>query len=121
MALIRLGNKPPLRVAAEITATAAAIAMVERKVGAAAVENDGRVVGIITERDILQKVVGAQRDPAATRVSEIMSSPALTIGIKTTVADAAAMMRKHWFSGRPDFTPRTMTSIASASWLPNFF
>ena len=95
MAFIRLGNEPPLLVAAGITATAAAIAMVERKVGAAAVEKDGRVVGIITERDILQKVVGAQRDPAATHVSDIMSSPALSIGVKTTVADAAAMMRKH--------------------------
>jgi len=95
MAFIRLGNKPPLLVATGITATAAAIAMVERKVGAAAVERDGRVVDIITERDILQKVVAARRDPAATSVSEIMSSPALTIGVKTTVADAAAMMRKH--------------------------
>jgi CBS domain-containing protein len=95
MAFIRLGNKPPLVVAAGVTVTAAAIAMVERKVGAAAVEKEGRVVGIITERDVLQKVVGAQRDPAATSVSEVMSSPALTIGVKTTVADAAAMMRKH--------------------------
>jgi hypothetical protein len=31
------------------------------------------------------------------------------------------MMRKHSFSGRPDFTPRTMTSMASANWLANFF
>jgi CBS domain-containing protein len=95
MAFIRLGNKPPLLVAAEVTVTAAAIAMVERKVGAAAVEKEGRVVGIITERDLLKKIVAARRDPAATSVSEIMSSPALTIGVKTTVADAAAMMRKH--------------------------
>lgn len=95
MAFIRLGNKPPLLVAAGTTATAAAIAMVERKVGAAAVEKDGRVVGIITERDIMQKVVAARRDPAATLVGDIMSSPALSIGIKTTVADAAGLMRKH--------------------------
>ena len=95
MGMIRLGSKPPLTVSKENSVLSAAQAMTERKVGAATVMDGDRVVGIITERDILQKVVGAQRDPAVTRVSEIMSSPALTIGVKTTVADAAAMMRKH--------------------------
>jgi CBS domain-containing protein len=95
MGFIRLGNKPPLTVVAADSAAHAARAMTDRRVGAAAVLDAGRVVGVVTERDILQKIVAAGRDPAAVHVREIMSSPALSIGVKTTVAEAAALMRKH--------------------------
>jgi CBS domain-containing protein len=95
MGFIRLGNKPPLTVVAADSAAHAARAMTDRRVGAAAVLDAGRVVGVVTERDILQKIVAAGRDPAAVHVREIMSSPALSIGVRTTVAEAAALMRKH--------------------------
>ncbi len=95
MAFIRLGNKPPVMVEVGTSVADAARAMAERKVGASAVHKDGRVVGIVTERDVMQKVVAPGLDPAATRVSDVMSSPALSVGVKTTVAAAAALMRKH--------------------------
>ncbi len=95
MSLIRLGNKPPLTVSAEDTVLQAARAMTERKVGAAAVIDGEKVLGVVTERDIMQKVVATGRDPATSRVREVMSSPALSVGLKSTVDEAAAMMRKH--------------------------
>ena len=95
MAFIRLGNKPPVMVEVGTTVVEAARAMAARKVGAAAVQKDGRVVGIITERDVMQKVVAPGLDPATTPVGSIMSSPALSVGVKTVTADAAALMRTH--------------------------
>lgn len=95
MGLIRLGNKPPLTVAGGDTVAQAARAMTNRAVGAAAVLDGAKVLGVVTERDVLKKVVAAGRDPATTSVAEIMTSPALSIGLKTTVATAAATMRKH--------------------------
>ncbi|HXC37860.1 MAG TPA: CBS domain-containing protein [Burkholderiales bacterium] len=95
MGLIRLGDKPPLTVEPDQTVFQAACAMTERQVGAAAVVEDGRVLGVISERDVLKKVVVARRDPAATRVGDIMSSPALSVNVKTSVADAADLMRKN--------------------------
>ena len=95
MQMIRLGNKPPLIVAAEDTVVQASRAMTERKVGAAAVVEGARVIGVVTERDVMQKVVALDRDPHATRVRDIMSSPALSIGLNTPVATAAIMMRTH--------------------------
>jgi CBS domain-containing protein len=95
MGMIRLGSKPPLAVAPDDTATQAALAMTNRKVGAAAVVENDAVVGVITERDVMGIVVAARRDSDATYVREIMSSPALCIGLRTSVADAADMMRKH--------------------------
>jgi CBS domain-containing protein len=93
--MIRLGNKPPLTVTPSNSVFEAARAMTERKVGAAAVLEDQKVVGIISERDVMQRLVAAGRDPETTTVREVMTSPVLAIGLKTTVAAAASLMRKH--------------------------
>lgn len=90
---IRLGAKPPLTLTPEVTVHAAARAMTDRNVGAAAVVDNGHLVGIITERDVLRRVVAKGADPAGARVADVMSSPAISIGLHTTVADAATIMR----------------------------
>jgi CBS domain-containing protein len=95
MGLIRLGNKPPLTVAPEDTVVRAARAMVERGVGAATVLAGAVVVGVMTERDVMKKVVAADRDPNVIRVRDIMSSPVLSVNLNTSVADAAKLMREH--------------------------
>ncbi len=96
MRQIRLGNKAPLTIGPEESVLAAARAMTERHVGAATVVQQGEVVGVITERDVMQRLVTAQKDPVATRVRDIMSSPVHSVGLGTSVADAAALMRdKH--------------------------
>ena len=49
--------------------------MVEANVGCLLIEENDKAVGIFTERDLLRRVVGAGRDPDATLISEVMSSP----------------------------------------------
>ena len=93
MGLIRLGTKPPLTVAPDVTVHAAARAMTDRNVSAAAVTESDRLVGIITERDVLRQVVAEGLDPAGVRVAEVMSSPAISVSLRTSVADAAEIMR----------------------------
>ena len=93
MGLIRLGTNPPLTVAPDLTVLAAARAMTDRNVSAAAVTDNDRLVGIITERDVLREVVAAGLDPTNVRVAQVMSSPAISVSMRTSVADAAATMR----------------------------
>ena len=95
MGLIPPGSEPPLTVTPEDTVLQAARAMTARRVGAATVLDGARVVGVVTERDVMQKVVAGGLDPATTRVRDVMSSPAVSIGVNTSVASAAALMRKH--------------------------
>jgi len=95
MGSIRLGSKPPCAVSPGDTVTQAAMTMTARKVGAAAVVDGENIVGVITERDVMGKVVAVGRDSAAMRVRDIMSSPALCVQLRTSVEDAAEMMRKH--------------------------
>jgi CBS domain-containing protein len=95
MALIRLGNKPPFTVAPDDTVFDAARAMIERNVGAAIVLDGAKLIGVVTERDVMQKIVAADRDPKVTSVRDVMSSPAVSVGLNTSVTRAAALMREN--------------------------
>jgi CBS domain-containing protein len=95
MGLIRLGNKPPLTVAPDDTVLQAVQAMTERHVGAATVLEGSKVVGVVSERDVMRKLVLVGLDARATRVRDIMSSPAVSVSVQTSVAAAADLMREH--------------------------
>ena len=95
MNLIRMGSKPPLTVSPDEFVVELTRAMTERNVAAASVLDGTTLIGIVTERDVVQKVVAAARDPQRTRVRDVMTSPAVSIGMKTTVNEAAALMRKN--------------------------
>lgn len=49
--------------------------MIEANVGCVLVEEDEKVIGIFTERDLLRRVIGAAKDPDAALIGEVMSSP----------------------------------------------
>lgn len=68
--------------------------MNEHGVGALLVLDDGRLVGIFTERDVLRRVVDAGRDPHTTLVAEVMSSPVVTIRPETSVRGAMETITK---------------------------
>ncbi len=62
------------------------------KVGSAVVVTDDEVVGIITDRDILDKVVAKGRDPKTVKVSEIMTKNPVTIEDDYDISDAIDKM-----------------------------
>ncbi len=96
MSLIRLGPKPPLIVAPGDSVHALTLKLTERNVGAAAVLDGERLVGVVTERDVIKQVVTLERNSREVKVSDIMSSPVITVGMKTTITDAVSIMRdKH--------------------------
>lgn len=70
-------------------------AMNQRCIGALVVVEGQRIVGMLTERDILVRVVDARRDPSTTRVEEVMSRPVLTVGRDATVGETMRVMTKH--------------------------
>jgi CBS domain-containing protein len=95
MAVKHLIRKPPLTLGPEETVAQAARAMVLHGVGAASIVDASAVVGVVTERDILQKVVATGIDPGTTQVRTIMSSPAFSVSERTSVSAAGELMRKH--------------------------
>ena len=66
------------------------------RIGCLVVMQGDRPVGILTERDIMRKVVEPCIDPSLINVSDVMSTPITTIDPAVSVEDAARLMsRKH--------------------------
>jgi CBS domain-containing protein len=73
----------------------AAKLMKTHKVGSVFVQKDNRIIGIVTEPDIIRKVVGAERVPYYVPVEEIMSSPVIGIDWRRPITEAADMMEQY--------------------------
>lgn len=87
-------SKLVLYVPESTTVEDAARLMQKDGVAAAIVTKDGQPVGIVTERDILYKVVAGGKDPTTTQVSKVMSSPVQTIPDTSKTGHALAMMSR---------------------------
>jgi CBS domain-containing protein len=72
-------DQKPVTANADITVAAAARLMKERRVGAILVLKKGKLAGIFTERDAVFRVVAEGRDPAGTRIAEVMTANPRTI------------------------------------------
>src|SRR4051794_23863244 len=70
----------------------AAKQMIEANVGAMLVSVEGRITGIVTERDYLRRVTLEGRGDRDTAVSEIMSSPLIVVGPETSVEECMSLM-----------------------------
>ena len=67
--------------------------MAKQNIGAVIVTRDFEVLGIVTERDIIERVVLAKKDPYGVVAQDIMSSPAITIQHNRTIQDALKIMK----------------------------
>lgn len=70
----------------------AARLMVDKGVGSLVANRDGLPFGIVTERDMMEKVVALGADPSKLTVAEIMTVPLATIDASASLIDAARRM-----------------------------
>jgi CBS domain-containing protein len=64
------------------------------KIGALIVMQDAQVAGIFTERDVLRRIVGEQRDPRATVVAEVMTSDVMCVEPETDMDEVSQIMQQ---------------------------
>jgi len=79
----------------------AARMMRSSEVGAVLVVQDGQLAGIFTERDALARVMAEGRDPAATRLAEVMTPDPKTVAVDETFGYALLLMHEHGFRHLP--------------------
>ena len=98
--LSELMQRDLLGVAPEDTLGFAAEQMAERGVGAAVVVDYGRLIGILSERDVLRAVAGRIHSSEA-RVRDWMTADPVTASSDTSPADAARIMVENGFRHLP--------------------
>jgi CBS domain-containing protein len=87
-------RKSVVTASVESTITNAASLMKKYNVGSVIALDNGKAVGIITERDIVRNVVAEGKNPAEVRIREAMSRPLRVITPQVTLEDAARLMKK---------------------------
>ena len=73
----------------------AAAVMRDRNIGSLFVTRDKDIIGILTDTDLVRRVVAVGADATKTPVEQIMSAPILTIEENKTLLDANDMMAAH--------------------------
>ena len=71
--------------------------MMEHNIGALPVLRNGELVGIFSERDIMNRVVAVGRTPGTTKVSEVMTPNPKSVGVDESVDECLFIMREFGF------------------------
>ena len=75
--------------AADETVAHAAWSMARNGVGAVLVLEGGELVGVLSERDVVERVVAEGREPTTTRVAEVATSDVVTVDVRSSVRECA--------------------------------
>ena len=87
--------RPVLTIERRETVLAATQHMDQHSVGALIITENGQMCGIFTERDVLRRVVVAQRNPNETLVGDVMTTNMACCSPEMSIDDARATMRTH--------------------------
>lgn len=94
--ILRRKGTDVVTVRPEMSILDAARVMNQHRIGCVVVTDEWdsrRIVGILTERDILTRLVAAEKDPMGTRVKDIMTADVNTCSKETPVNDLRGMMQ----------------------------
>lgn len=98
----------------ETTVAAAAKLMAKNKVSAVMVVEEGRLVGIVTERDVVHRVIAKERDAATTRLADVMTRELITVAPDESFGYAMLLMYEHGFRHAPVVENGQPVGIVSA-------
>ena len=93
--VLRSKGERMLTTSPDCTVAEAVSLMNEAGFGSVTVLDGGRLAGIFTERDVLARVIDAQRDPATTLVDEVMTPDPLCIGPDALVEDVIVLITEN--------------------------
>jgi len=87
-------SSPVTTIDGEVSVRDSSQTMIDKQIGSIIVTEHDQPRGIVTERDLVERVVAPCSDPNQTKIKEIMSTPLITISKETGILDAMRKMRK---------------------------
>jgi CBS domain-containing protein len=95
------------------TVLEAARFMMEHNVGALPVLRDGELAGIVSERDIMNRVVAVGRTPGTTAVSEVMTANPRAVPAGESIEECLFIMREFGFRHLPIVDGKELRGLVS--------
>ena len=98
---------------AEKSVLEAARFMMEHNIGAVPVLRNGELAGILSERDIMNRVVATGRTPGTTAVSEVMTANPRAVPADETIEECLFIMREFGFRHLPIVEGKDLKGLVS--------
>jgi CBS domain-containing protein len=99
---------------ADSTVLEAARYMMEQRIGALPVLRNGALVGIFSERDIMNRVVAVGRLPGSTKVSEVMTANPKAVDVGESIENCLYLMREFGFRHLPIVDGKELKGLVSS-------
>lgn len=99
---------------AESTVLEAARFMLEQRIGALPVLRNGELVGIFSERDIMNRVVAVGRMPGMTKVAEVMTAKPKAVDVNESIENCLYLMREFGFRHLPIVDGKELKGLVSS-------
>ncbi len=106
-------SSPVITIDVEASVKDATRSMIDNKIGSILVTKQGKPSGIVTKRDLIERIVEPSRDPSKTKIKEIMSAPLITISKETGILVAMRKMREYEISRLVVMDNATLLGILS--------
>ena len=106
-------SSAPVCMAPSDSVSAAAKAMRQHGIGTVLVLTDGRLSGLVTDRDITVRVLAENRDPLTTRIGDICSSELAVLGPDDDVEQATRLVRERAVRRIPVLADGTPVGVVS--------
>ena len=98
---------------AEKTVLEAARFMMEHSIGALPVLRNGELVGIFSERDVMNRVVAVGRTPGTTMISEVMTANPRGVDADESVEECLFLMKEFGFRHLPIVSGKELKGLVS--------
>lgn len=100
--ITKAGNSPvrdcmriPVTVSPSTPVSSLMFSMINNDIGAVIVVEKGKPVGIITEKDVLEKAITKNKNVYTTTANDVMAKPLISIESDRRIKEALELMRKH--------------------------
>ena len=95
MSLEQFCKKPVFKMSPATNIVEACRLMEQNNVGCLIVEEQGKLRGVVTDRDIAMRVAGVRRDPQETRVRDIMTPDPIRVSINSDLHHLTSLMHAY--------------------------